>query len=200
MAHRVQAVCGNAGGDAFVMDAVLAEVRSAPIAALGGMSSFLAFLFMLLADWIKRKGTIVSSEEGRSPLRLSMFAHSVLWPGSAICIAYMGYKLSPILGAFLAFASYGVGVYTLDVQSKRFGEAERESGGLAIAAIASALVFGVYWQGLIEFVTLVFTQYTDVAFLAGFLTIGSIVLTVIGTGFYFFVAAPDFSRRHLGDK
>ncbi len=200
MAGGVQALCGNARGDVVVMEAALAELRSAPIAALGGLSSFFAFLMMLFADLRGRGNGDTSTHQGRSLRQISIFAHGVLWPGSTICIAYIGFKLSPVLGAFLAFASFGVGVYTLDVQSKRFADAEKETGGVALAAIVSGLVFGVFWQGLIEFLTLVFTKYVDVGFFGALLALGSILGTVVGTGFYFFVAAPEFSRRHLGDR
>ncbi|HML30986.1 MAG TPA: hypothetical protein PKE16_19510 [Hyphomicrobium sp.] len=182
------------------MGGVVAELSSAPLAALGGASSFFAFLFMMFGHIRLRRSDRNPEKIHAQSLRLSIYSHCVLWPGSAICIAYIGSKISPVLGLFLSFAAFGITVHVLDVQSKNFSGGERESGGIAVASIAVALVFGVFWQGLVEFLIPLFADHTGFVTFGVLLIVGSIFLTFIGAAACFFIASPDFSRRHLGDN
>lgn len=179
------------------MEAAISELKSTPLAALGGAASFLALLVLIVEKIVLRRLGITTPERTNgSSNNISIFAHAVLWSGSAVSIAYLAYRLSPVLGLFAAFGAYGITIYVLTTQTKNFSDDDRDFGSFALALTVGAIFFGVFWEALLQFAYSIFQGSPDYFIFGVFLIIGGVFLTFFGVILGAFAVAPEVARNN----
>jgi len=184
-----------------LIEAAINELKTTPIAALGGVTSILAFL-VLVATGNLSTGRQNNSDRAPSNtnVRVSVFGNSILWTASTACIAFLAFNLSFLLGVFLFFGAFGGALFVLSTQPKRLPEAEKEVGGFAVSCVVSGLFFGMFWQAVGGALSRLFTDDASLSFFAVPLAIVSIIATALGLFTMFAVGAPSVINALIEDS
>ncbi|MEO1189701.1 MAG: hypothetical protein AAFW60_11570 [Pseudomonadota bacterium] len=181
-----------------MIDAAIAELKQTPLAALGGVSAFFAFLVMMLEKtFVQRKSNRTIAQTKFEGEALTAFSSSILWSASMATLAIILLQIALVLGLAFGAASYAVGLYALDRNCREFRIRNNVAASYACAAIVSAIIFGIFWEGLFRLAApLLNASATTTADPESFIIVPIMILglaSVAGVVLYFYTARSGLS-------
>ena len=161
----------------------MAEIKTTPLASLGGLSAFLAFLALIAEKSLSHRGKKTSSVSLSSNNTLEPLTKMVLWSASSISVAILLMQLSFILGFLSGLAAYAIGLWVLDHNCRVFRQRQNYVACVASSAIVSAIIFGVFWEAVLAAAA----ASTAAAESAGEIGSGFVMFPLILLGFASFI-------------